>query len=41
VYEALVDRDGKRAAEKIKRHIKGITARIINLEKEWLEVTEQ
>jgi DNA-binding FadR family transcriptional regulator len=41
VYKALADRDGERAAEKIKRHIKGITARIINLEKQWLEVTEQ
>ncbi|MGD9190064.1 MAG: FadR/GntR family transcriptional regulator [Desulfobacteraceae bacterium] len=41
VYKALADRDGERASEKIKRHIKGITARIINLEKEWLEATEQ
>jgi DNA-binding GntR family transcriptional regulator len=41
VYKALADRDGERAAEKIKRHIKGITARIINLEKQWLEATEQ
>lgn len=40
VYKALADRDGDRAAAKIKNHIKGIAARIINLEKEWLEATE-
>lgn len=39
VYRALFDRDGDRAAAKIKSHIKGITSRIINLEKEWLKTT--
>jgi DNA-binding FadR family transcriptional regulator len=39
VYKALADRDGERAAENIKSHIKGITARIINLEKQWLEAS--
>jgi DNA-binding FadR family transcriptional regulator len=39
VYKALVRRDGDQAALKIKRHIKGITARIISLEKQWLEAT--
>lgn len=41
VYKALADRDGDRAAEKIKTHIKGITSRIINLEKDWMETTEK
>jgi DNA-binding FadR family transcriptional regulator len=41
VYKALADRDSERAAQKIKRHIKGITTRIINLEKTWLEASGQ
>lgn len=36
VYEALANRDGELAALRIRNHIKGLTARIINLEKEWL-----
>jgi DNA-binding FadR family transcriptional regulator len=39
VYKALADRDGELAALKIKNHIKGITSRIINLEKTWLGTT--
>jgi DNA-binding GntR family transcriptional regulator len=36
VYQALSDRNGDRAATLIKKHIKGITSRIINMEKSWL-----
>ena len=39
-YRALANRDGEKAALKIKNHIEGLTSRIINLEERWLEIKE-